>query len=102
MQSLGLCGTAIGEMLQYLLDAVIDGQTANEREALLALAQEQCFSLRQLEVNGRDMQSLGLCGTAIGEMLQYLLNAVIDGQTANEREALLRLARTRKEEQHDQ
>ena len=59
------------------------------------LAQEQCFSLRQLEVNGRDMQSLGLCGAAIGEMLQYLLDAVIDGQTANEREALLALAQER-------
>ena len=59
------------------------------------LAQEQCFSLRQLEVNGCDMQSLGLCGAAIGEMLQYLLDAVIDGQTANEREALLALAQER-------
>ena len=73
-----------------------------ETEALLnrVLAQEQCFSLRQLAVNGADLQALGLRGRPVGEMLHALLDAVIDGQTDNRRETLLRLARTRMEEQH--
>ena len=72
-------------------------------EALLnrVLAQEQCFSLRQLAVNGADLQALGLRGRPVGEMLHALLDAVIDGRTDNRRETLLRLARTRMEEQHD-
>ena len=74
-----------------------------ETEALLnrVLAQEQCFSLRQLAVNGADLQALGLRGRPVGEMLHALLDAVIDGQTDNRRDTLLRLARTRMEEQHD-
>ena len=74
-----------------------------ETEALLnrVLSQEQCFSLRQLAVNGADLQALGLRGRPVGEMLHALLDAVIDGQTDNRRETLLRLARTRMEEQHD-
>ena len=74
-----------------------------ETEALLnrVLAQEQCFSLRQLAVNGADLQALGLHGRPVGEMLHALLDAVIDGQTDNRRDTLLRLARTRMEEQHD-
>ena len=74
-----------------------------ETEALLncVLAQEQCFSLRQLAVSGADLQALGLRGRPVGEMLHALLDAVIDGQTDNRRETLLRLARTRMEEQHD-
>ena len=53
-----------------------------ETEALLnrVLAQEQCFSLRQLAVNGADLQALGLRGRPVGEMLHALLDAVIDGQ----------------------
>ena len=34
------------------------------------------------------------------KMLHALLDAVIDGQTDNHRDTLLRLARTRMEEQH--
>ena len=73
-----------------------------ETEALLnrVLAQEQCFSLRQLAVNGADLQALGLRGRPVGEMLHALLDAVIDGRTDNRRDTLLRLARTRMEEQH--
>ncbi|MBQ0038392.1 MAG: CCA tRNA nucleotidyltransferase [Clostridiales bacterium] len=53
------------------------------------LAQENCFSLRQLAVGGRDMIALGLRGGAIGAMLNSLLEQVVDGNVPNEREALL-------------
>ena len=43
---------------------------------------------------------LVLVTESVGEMLHALLDAVIDGQTDNRRDTLLRLARTRMEEQH--
>ena len=57
------------------------------------LAREDCFTLRQLAVNGNDMIALGLHGKAVGQMLQTLLDAVIDGDAANDRGTLLALAR---------
>lgn len=59
------------------------------------LARESCFSLKQLAVNGRDMMALGLQGAAVGEMLNTLLDAVVDGAAVNEKDALLTLARQR-------
>ena len=58
------------------------------------LARRQCFSLRELAVDGRDMMALGLRGRDIGAALQFLLDAVLDG-AANDREALLVLAKER-------
>lgn len=71
-----------------------------ETERLLeeVLAAEACFSLRQLAVKGTDMIALGLAGPAVGDMLDALLGAVIDGFVPNERNALLFWARDRMEE----
>lgn len=66
------------------------------------LAEDACLSLRQLAVDGNDIKALGLSGPAVGEMLQALLDAVIDEQTDNTREALLACARARMEERHDE
>ena len=66
------------------------------------LAADACLSLRQLTVNGNDMVSLGLSGPAVGEMLRALLDAVIDEQADNTRDALLAFARARMEEQYDE
>ena len=57
------------------------------------LRKDACFSLKQLAVNGRDMAALGLEGPAIGQMLQTLLEAVMDGAADNDRDALLALAK---------
>ena len=53
------------------------------------LAEQQCFSLAGLAVNGRDMMALGLNGKEIGDMLEYLLGEVVEEQLPNEKEALL-------------
>lgn len=55
-------------------------------------AEDACFSLRQLAVNGRDMLALGYCGAAVGDVLHQLLDAVLDGAAPNQRQALLSLA----------
>lgn len=63
-------------------------------EAILddLLARQSCFSLRELAVRGNDLTALGLRGPAVGEALQKLLDAVMDGGVPNERPALLALA----------
>jgi tRNA nucleotidyltransferase (CCA-adding enzyme) len=58
------------------------------------LAQDACFSLKQLAVNGRDLLALGFHGPEIGAALDRLLSAVVDGELPNEKSALLSEART--------
>ena len=60
-------------------------------EAILnkLLAEDACFSLKQLAVRGNDLTALGLSGPAVGRMLNALLDAVVDGELPNERDALL-------------
>lgn len=80
-------------------DRIATGYTTQEREdarlrdrvsALDALLAEQpCFTLKDLAVNGRDLTAAGLKGKAVGDTLRFLLEAVMDGTIPNEREALL-------------
>ena len=74
-------------------------RTVREAETILdaLMARDACFSLRQLAVNGNDMKALGLSGRQIGQALDALLNAVIDGTLPNERGALLEAIRVRRE-----
>ena len=58
------------------------------------LKDEDCFSQKDLKINGNDIKALGLRGKEIGDMIKKLLDAVIEGTCENEREALLRLARS--------
>lgn len=60
-------------------------------EAILErlLAEDACFSLKQLAVRGDDLLALGLRGPAVGRALEMLLNKVLDGELPNERGALL-------------
>ena len=63
-------------------------------EAILnrLLAEDACFSLKQLAVNGRDLIEMGLSGPAVGRMLNALLDRVVDGDIPNQRGALLKTA----------
>ena len=54
----------------------------------------ECYSTRQLAVTGRDLSAAGIPeGRAVGETLDALLRAVIDGECENEQGALLDRAR---------
>lgn len=64
-----------------------------EEMAREILEREECFSLKYLAVNGNDLIDLGFKGKEVGEKLQLLLDAVIDGKCANEKEELLKLIR---------
>lgn len=60
-------------------------QTARE-----VIAQGQCFSLRDLAVNGRDVLAAGVpAGPEVGRVLQTLLDRVVAGELPNDRSALL-------------
>ena len=66
-----------------------DSRLAERMAALDALLAEQpCFTLKDLAVTGRDLQALGLKGPALGDALQQLLEAVMDGRVPNEKAEL--------------
>ena len=58
----------------------------------VVLREDQCFSLKQLAVRGNDLLALGLQGKAVGDMLNFLLDQVVEEKTPNHRELLLELA----------
>ena len=68
-----------------------EDQRLRERTEALdrLLAEQPCFTLKDLAVNGHDLIALGLHGKPVGDALQRLLGAVMDGQVPNERETLL-------------
>lgn len=58
--------------------------------AMTVIDQQQCFQIKDLDVNGRDILSLGVSpGPKVGEVLNHLLNKVIDAEIQNEREVLM-------------
>ena len=54
------------------------------------LTKDPCFTLRDLAIDGHDLMALGLQGSAIGQALNAALDAVVEGELPNEREALIR------------
>ena len=70
---------------------------AVERVVEEVLESERCFSLKQLAVNGTDLMELGLRGRWIGEMLEWLLTSVVDGNLPNERNALMENAKIQRD-----
>ena len=54
------------------------------------LAEQPCFDRSGLALSGRDLLDAGYRGAAIGQALDELVAAVIDGRVQNEKQALLR------------
>ena len=52
------------------------------------------YSLKQLQINGKDMIALGYTGKDISLYLNQLLNAVIEEKTANNKEKLIAYLQT--------
>lgn len=56
------------------------------------LEHKECFTLKNLDMNGFDLLALGVPqGTEIGRLLNIALQAVLDGQVSNEKVKLLEL-----------
>ena len=64
------------------------------RDALsVVLAENACFSLKDLAISGNDLISLGISeGKLVGTILQTILDLVIDGALSNQKEDLLAFA----------
>ena len=71
-------------------DALYGGQSLKELRSVLRSG--ECFSLKHLAVSGDDLLTLGLRGRALGEMLNFLLDYVMEYPENNRRELLLSLA----------
>jgi tRNA nucleotidyltransferase (CCA-adding enzyme) len=51
---------------------------------------QQCFTIKDLAINGHDVMSLGVePGPMVGKILNNLLNKVLDEDLDNEHEALM-------------
>ena len=50
---------------------------------------DECYSLKQLAINGNHLQEVGFLGESIGEALQFLLTAVIEGKVKNSEQHLI-------------
>lgn len=71
-------------------DALYGGQSMKELRTVLRSG--ECFSLKHLAVTGDDLLALGLRGKALGEMLNFLLEYVMEFPENNRRDLLLSLA----------
>ena len=71
-------------------DALFGGSC--RRQLREVLRSGECFSLKHLAVGGDDLLALGLQGKALGDMLNFLLDYVIEFPENNRRELLLGLA----------
>ena len=70
-------------------------QMTQERTQTLKtlLAEDACVSLRQLQVNGRDLLAAGIpAGKILGQILERLLEEVMEETLPNQREPLLHRA----------
>ncbi len=70
-------------------DAIYGGDAESMLKKVLKSG--ECFSLRNLAVNGKDLLPLGYKGRKLGEMLDFLLDYVIDYPENNQRDLLLSL-----------
>lgn len=74
--------------------SLIEKSLANIKDILNS---GQCYSLKQMKINGKDLISLGYeKGKNIGEVLNYLLNLVMENSQLNDRDILMRIAKEMK------
>ena len=50
----------------------------------------ECYIIKNLIVNGRDIMSLGYKNKEVGEVLNYLLEIVIEDYTLNKKDVLIK------------
>ena len=59
------------------------------------IEEEECFSLKNLAIGGKDLIMLGFGpGPEIGRTLEHLLGLVIEGEAENKKSVLLDIAKT--------
>lgn len=66
----------------------ISGYKMAEETAKNIIAQKECFSLKKLAVDGNDIIKMGYKGKEVGNALELLLDAVIEGKCENNFDSL--------------
>ena len=80
---------------KYMREEKLRTLSAVSDELNRIIAAGECYSLRQLAVNGSDLIHIGVSsGVRIGKTLDLLLDKVIAGELPNEKEALLAYAKS--------
>lgn len=71
---------------------ILTGKFSHEDEKALsaALASGIPYRISALDVRGGDLAALGIKGECVGQTLELLLHAVVDGKVENEKNALIR------------
>lgn len=95
-------GPELLDKLLYVKTADVEAHSeinkANRRDKVLfvrlvmkeVLAKQQCFTIKDLAINGNDVMSLGVeGGPMVGKVLNRLLDMVLDDEIDNDRETLL-------------
>lgn len=74
----------------YMREAKLRNFTLAEQTFAGILAENECFQLKDLEINGHDLIHLGISeGRNIGKTLKILLSMVIDGKLENKKAVLI-------------
>ena len=82
-----------GQKLKYVQER-IDKIKSIEKILEEVLKENECFSLKDLAINGKDLINIGYkSGKQLGIVLLNLLNCVIEEKTNNNKEELLELAK---------
>ena len=85
---------AMGQAYETVKDR-LDELERTKAAAEEIIAQGQCFCLKDLAVNGRDVLAAGIApGPEVGRVLDGLLELVLSGGAPNERDVLLRRIQT--------
>ena len=81
----------MGQALEKVKNRLAELDVINSKAEQI-LAEGQCFTLKDLTVNGWDVVSAGIePGPEVGQVLNGLLEQVLSGNVPNERSALLKL-----------
>ena len=88
-------GDELGCLLEIKKALGEDTEAIKERADAI-IKRGDCLSVRALDADGKDMALIGISGREIGEMLEFLLEAVLENPSLNKKETLLALARENK------
>lgn len=80
-------GREVAHDAALLLENELCGMDGLSARIAALLDSEDCFTLRDLKVDGEDARRAGFCGAAIGRALESVLFAVFDGKIDNSRAA---------------
>ncbi len=86
-----LSAAKYGENAALYASKIIDAEKGGERYAKTVknLILHECISLKQLDINGNDLNLLGISGEKVSEILHFLLESVILNRCRNNKPDLI-------------